>query len=112
MALLYAKDAMTYFTQNSEMIAMLSCFINLMGGKMCKTIRLPESQIKLEHWQNQETNRSGYLTGLALDCFLNPDNDRNSHYFARDLMWSGRYRSAIREFDRHIAMNKWEAERA
>jgi glycosyltransferase involved in cell wall biosynthesis len=71
---------------------------------------LPESVIKLEHWQNHGTNRSGYLTGLALDCFLNPENDRNSHYFAREMLWAGRYKSAIKEFERHIAMNKWPAE--
>lgn len=77
-----------------------------------KTVRFPESQVKLEHWQNPETNRAGYLPGLALDCYLNPENDRNSHYLARDLMWSGRYRSAIREFRRHEAMRKWPAERS
>lgn len=82
----------------------------LAGGE--KTVRFSESQVKLEHWQNPETNRSGYLPGLALDCFLNPTNDRNSHYLARELMYSKRYRSAILEFDRHIAMKKWTAERA
>lgn len=72
--------------------------------------RFPESLIKLEHWQNPETNRTGYLRGLALDCFQNPDNDRNSHYFARELLYSGRYKSAIKEFERHVAMNRWPLE--
>lgn len=72
----------------------------------------PQSVMHLGHWQNQETNRSGYLRGLALDCFLHPESDRNSHYFARELMYTGRYRSAIREFERHIAMKKWPAEAA
>lgn len=72
---------------------------------------LDEGVIKLEHWQNHETNRGGYLSGLALDCFQNPENDRNSHYFARELMWNGRTKSAIKEFSRHIAMNGWPAER-
>ncbi len=73
---------------------------------------LDESNIKLEHYQNVETNRSHYLTGLAIDCFQNPENDRNSHYFARELMYKGRFLSAIREFERHIAMNRWPTERA
>ena len=73
---------------------------------------LAESIIKLEHWQQPAEHRSRYLTGLALDCFLNPDNDRNSHYFARELNWMGRPKSAIKEFARHIAMDKWPAERA
>lgn len=68
--------------------------------------------IKLEHWQNHETNRSGYLRGLALDCFRNPANDRNCHYLGRELVWSGRPRSAIKELERHIKMNAWQPERS
>lgn len=73
---------------------------------------LEEEFIKLEHWQNLETNRSHYLTGLALACHLEPENDRNSHYFGRELMYTGRLHSAIAELERHVAMNKWPAERA
>lgn len=73
---------------------------------------LGEETIKLEHWQQPAEHRARYLTGLALDCFLNPDNDRNSHYFARELMWMGRPQSAIKEFVRHIDMDRWPAERA
>lgn len=75
-------------------------------------VYLPENIIKLEHYQNPETNRSGYLRGLALDCFLNPSNDRNSHYLGRELLWTGRPHSAIKELKRHVAMNAWQAERA
>jgi tetratricopeptide (TPR) repeat protein len=77
-----------------------------------KILFLNEGIFKLEHWQNQETNRSGYLRGLAVDCYKNPGKDRNSHYFARELMYCNRFLSAIKEFARHIAMNKWPAERA
>lgn len=73
---------------------------------------LSEDIIKLEHWQNMETPRGHYLTGLALACFLEPDNDRNSHYFGRELMYTGRFESAIAELERHVAMNRWPAERA
>src|ERR1044071_9147904 len=76
------------------------------------TTRMQPEEIKLEHWQNPEQSRGQYLTGLAIDCFQNPTNDRNAHYFARELMWSHRYRSAIKEFERHIAMNAWAPERA
>lgn len=71
-----------------------------------------ENVIKLEHWQNPETNRKGYLKGLAWDCYHNPQNDRNSHYFAREMFYYGMYRSAIKEFERHIAMDRWPAERS
>lgn len=73
---------------------------------------LPPAVIKLEHWQNEKTDRSGYLRGLALDCYLHPENDRNSHYFARELYYTGRYSSAIEEFYRHVAMGGWNAERS
>lgn len=73
---------------------------------------LPELVIKLEHWQNPETNRGGYLKGLALDVLEHPDNDRHAHYYGRELLYSGRPRSAIRELARHIAMNKWPEERS
>lgn len=76
------------------------------------TVYLDETIIKLEHWQNKETNRTGYLPGLALDCYLHPDNDRNSHYFARELMYWNRPKSAIKEFIRHINMNGWIQERS
>lgn len=73
---------------------------------------LPESIIKLEHYQNVETDRNGYLTGLALDCYKNPDNDRNAHYFARELMYKNRFKSAIKVFQIHIDMDKWPEERS
>ena len=68
--------------------------------------------IKLEHWQQPNENRGRYLAGLALDCFSHPENDRNSHYFAREMMYKGRFRSAIAEFKRHVTLNGWVAERA
>jgi glycosyltransferase involved in cell wall biosynthesis len=77
-----------------------------------KRVYLGEDIIKLEHYQNEKTNRSGYLKGLAIDCFNNPSNDRNSHYFAREMFYLGRYRSAIKEFLNHISMNRWPTEAA
>lgn len=74
-------------------------------------IHLNEDVIKLEHWQNHETDRKGYLAGLALDCHLHPDKDRNSHYFARDLMYHKYYKSAIAEFKRHLTISEWKQER-
>lgn len=69
-----------------------------------------EDVIKLEHFQNPETNRTHYLRGLAIDTYLNPENDRNSHYFGRELMYTGRYRSAIRELKRHLTLGKMPME--
>lgn len=75
-----------------------------------KKVYLDESIIKLEHYQNIETNRSGYLKGLALDCFEHPESDRNSHYLAREMMYLGRFKSAIKEFKRHLTLGGWPTE--
>ena len=77
-----------------------------------KRLTVDESIIKLEHYQNPDTPRGQYIKGLALDCFLHQDNDRNSHYFARELLWNDKPRSAIKEFERHVAMNRWVTEAA
>lgn len=85
---------------------------NLDQNNPSKIKLLEEHEFKLEHWQNEETNRTGYLRGLAIDCFEHQEKDRNSHYFARELWWTGRPWSAAKEFKRHIEMNKWPAEKA
>ncbi|GEM_PF-1179999 len=84
----------------------------LPGISFVSTKRVDNNIITLEHWQNPETPRGNYLKGLALDCFLNPDNDRNSHYLGRELLWTGRPKSAIKELTRHVSMNKWNTEAA
>lgn len=81
-------------------------------GEEIKRKYLPENVWKNEHWQNQETARGGYLKGLALDCYLHPEKDRNSHYFARELLWNGRYKSAIKEFKRYLNISWWKPERS
>jgi glycosyltransferase involved in cell wall biosynthesis len=73
---------------------------------------LGEDVVYLEHYQNEKTNRTGYLKGLALDCYNNPTNDRNSHYFARECLYTGRFKTAIKEFKNHITMNGWIMEAA
>lgn len=77
-----------------------------------KRAYLDESIIKLEHWQAPQTHRSRYLAGLSLDCFLDPKNDRNSHYLGRELVWTGRPKSAIKELIRHTTLGGWLAESA
>ena len=86
--------------------------LSAVPGSEPKRVNLPEEIIKLEHWQNPETNRGGYLVGLAYDCFKNPDNDRNAHYFGRELFYYNRFNSAIAQFKKHIEMNRWPTERS
>lgn len=73
----------------------------------------PEDVISLHHWQEPNPNRGQYLAGLAYDFYTNPTADRQAHYFARELFYSGRYRSAIKAFKTHINMpNGWSVEQA
>lgn len=90
-------------------------WVNVIHEVLSEDVRkmvLPESVLKLLHHQNKETSRKSYLVGLAVDCFDNPNNDRNSHYFARELMYRGFTEEAIKEFTRHITIGKWDAERS
>ncbi len=78
-----------------------------------KSVYLDESVVKLDHHQEfGKTHRSNYLKGLAYSVLLEPENDRNRHYFGRELMYSGRYKSAIIQLRLHTEMNKWNAEKA
>lgn len=85
----------------------------VLWGEDNSRLLVGEDVIKLEHWQLPGgEHRPKYLAGLALDCYGNQGNDRNSHYLAREMMWCGRPKSAIKEFERHIAMNRWLQEKA
>lgn len=77
-----------------------------------KRIQLAEETIKLEHWQNPATDRGGYLKGLALAVVQEPFNDRNSHYFGRELLYRGRPKSAIKQLEAHIKISGWAEERS
>lgn len=63
--------------------------------------------IYLKHYQNHETNREQYLKGLAIDYIHNPYNDRNCHYFARELYYKGKWKEAIKLFEEHIKKEGW-----
>ena len=73
---------------------------------------LPKESFYLGHWQQAADHRSNYLVGLGASCFKIPTSDRNAHNLAREMMYHGRPKSAIKEFQRHIAMGGWPAERA
>jgi len=67
-------------------------------------------KILLKHYQNPETSRTQYLKGLAIDNYQNEYNDRNAHYYARELMYRGYPNSAIEMFQRHIDNQGWNVE--
>lgn len=68
----------------------------------------------ITHHPDMSKSRSNYLPLLALAVQENPWNDRNAHYYARDLLFSGYYNEALAEFNRHLSLPTavWKPERA
>lgn len=77
-----------------------------------QVVKVYTTQVLLEHKQNHETDRSGYIRSLAYDCWRHPENDRNAHYLGREFFYYGMHESAIKQLRRHVAMQKWPAERS
>lgn len=77
-----------------------------------KTIELPKEILLLKHYQNRETNRKGYLKGLAFDSIQTNYNDRNCHYYGRELMFWKYYKTAIDILKLHVDREGWKAEQA
>lgn len=66
----------------------------------------------VEHWSPPVTR--DYTDLLYLGATEDPECDRAAHYYARELMFRGRYDEAIAEFKRHLSLPKavWKSERA
>ena len=77
-----------------------------------RTVEIPKELMLLKHYQNKETKRGKYLTGLAFDSIQTNYNDRNCHYYGRELMFTGRYKTAIDIFKLHIDRQGWKTEQA
>ena len=77
-----------------------------------KWINMPTEIMLVEHHQLPQNDRQKRdVTGLAISCFSDPTNDRNAHYFARQLMFMGRFKSAVRQFINHSDRQAWDLER-
>jgi glycosyltransferase involved in cell wall biosynthesis len=71
------------------------------NGKMG---RLPPEACSVEHRPKTSGNRKNYLPAMGYMQYTEPDRCRQAHWFARELMASKRYRSAIRLFLTHVMM--------
>lgn len=77
----------------------------------------PEKQTFIDdtlivHYPDSTKSRSQYLDLLALAVSERPHDDRNMHYYARDLMYAKRYSEAIEYFQKHLVISSWDSERA
>lgn len=85
----------------------------LTGSKNPITVHSDVMQI--DHYQNEKSNREGYLKGLAYNCYINypnTHNDRNLFYFGRELAGAGRYKSAIPVLLKHASIGTWAPEKS
>lgn len=70
--------------------------------------------LEIHHFPDNTKSRSQYLDLLKLAVEEDPEDDRNAHYYARDLMFAGRNEEAAEEFKRHLSLPRavWKPERA
>lgn len=70
--------------------------------------------LRIQHFADNSKPRSSYLPLLLLDVEENPENDRNTYYAARELMYYGRTEESIALFKQHLSLKSatWDAERA
>lgn len=72
------------------------------------------SEITIEHHPDINKPRHADLELLEIGKMENPEDDRGSHYLAREYYFRGLYQKAIDEFKRHLSLRRsnWGAERA
>ena len=71
-------------------------------------MQVPAEACAMEHHQVANKNRSNYLANLAYARYIDPDNERQAHCFARQLMYEHRNKSAIAQFMEHLLMKNME----
>jgi glycosyltransferase involved in cell wall biosynthesis len=82
------------------------------------TDRLQEKQewfdFEIHHHPDTSKPRAQYFPLLELAVKEDPWDDRNAHYYARELFFNGKFKEAFREFKRHISLPSatWAPERA
>lgn len=70
--------------------------------------------IEIHHHPDNSKPRSQYLPLLKQSVEEDPHDDRNAHYYARELLIYGRKEEALIEFNRHLNLPTatWKAERS
>lgn len=70
--------------------------------------------LRVDHWPDETKSRGGYLDLLAVAAREEPHDARMAHYYARELLFKGRWQEALDEFTRHLKISDpaYRAERA
>lgn len=76
-------------------------------------IRVSIPEVQLHHHADNTKSRGQYLPLLKMAVTEDPDNDRMSHYYGRELMFYNHHREAIAELKRHLTLPRatWQEER-
>lgn len=80
--------------------------------------RIEEKQetydFEIHHHPDRSKPRSQYFPLLELAVREDPWDDRNAHYYARELFFNGKLKEAFAEFGRHLSLPsaRWAPERA
>lgn len=70
--------------------------------------------LKIHHHPDNTKSRSQYLNLLKMSIEEKPNDDRNAHYYARELFFRNMYPESIEQFKRHLSLptSLWAPERA
>lgn len=70
--------------------------------------------LKIEHHPDSSKSRGQYFPLLQMAVLEDPEDDRNSHYLAREYFFHGKFDEASAEFRRHLSLarSQWLPERA
>ena len=76
-------------------------------------IRVSIPEVQLHHHADNAKSRGQYLPLLKMAVDEDPENDRMSHYYGRELMFYGQDQAAIVELQRHLTLPRagWLEER-
>lgn len=79
-----------------------------------RSVPMSDGGFTIEHWADPAKSRGQYLGLLATAVAEDPEDDRMSHYYARELFFVGDWVRSRQEFVRHLALPSatWTAERA
>ena len=93
-------------------------WVNPVHEVLRKDARLGEEKQKfidntlIQHYPDYSKSRGQYIDLLALAVQERPNDDRNVHYYARELMYENRFVDALSWFKKHVDMPEatWDAE--
>jgi len=84
------------------------------GNDGANQVYLDTNEFSIHHHADNNKPRSQYLPLLKLAVCEAPFNDRQAHYYARELYFYQKYEESIEEFERHLSLPSatWKAERS